>query len=143
MDLKRLVFGNATLGNRSADFGVMVLRGYAGLTLAFVHGSQKMPPPQSVVDVMAHHGLPLPLVCAWAASLSEVLGGLLLALGLLTRPAAFCIAVTMGVAVFLLLAGQPFAAKELALLYFVIGIAFVFTGSGRFGLDAWIGSGKK
>lgn len=143
MDLKRLVFGNATLGNGAADLGVAILRIYTGATLALVHGSQKMPPSAQFVDGVAHLGFPLPFVFAWAASLAELLGGLLLALGLLTRPAAFFVAFTMGVAAFGQHAHDPFSVKELALAYFAVAVSFIFVGSGRYGLDAWIGSGKK
>jgi putative oxidoreductase len=85
-------------------------------------------------------GFPLPALFAWAAALSESLGGLLLAVGLLTRPAAFFILVTMFVAAFIRQAGDPFLERELALLYGAVAIQFLLVGSGRFGLDAFFRS---
>jgi putative oxidoreductase len=69
--------------------------------------------------------------------LSEVLGGLLLALGLFARPAAACVAVTMLVAAFVVHAGDPFGRRELALAYACVAIGVLLAGPGRYSLDAW------
>lgn len=80
-------------------------------------------------------GFPIPLFFAWAAALSEFLGGILVAVGLKTRAAALFICMTMAVAFFIRHRLDPFKAKELALLYMGIAGALVLTGAGRFSLD--------
>lgn len=95
----------------------------------------KFPPSGKFIGSVGDLGFPAPLLFAWLASLSELLGGFLLALGLFTRPSAFMIAVTMGVAGFMQHQNDPFATKEKALLYFVIAVAFLFIGAGKYSID--------
>ena len=60
-------------------------------------------------------GFPYPEVFAWAAALSEFLGGICIVLGLFTRPAAFFVFATMSVAAFIAHKADPLQTKELAL----------------------------
>ena len=57
-------------------------------------------------------------------------------LGVATRFAAVPLAVTMLVAAFAIHADDPWAKKELALLYAVPFVTLVFTGAGKFSVDA-------
>ena len=118
-----------------ADIAFLLLRVLAGLALAYFHGLGKVPPSPGFVEGVAAMGLPLPVVFAWAAGLAELVGGVLLAVGLLTRPASFFILVTMGVAFFLRHADDPFLDKEKAYLYGAIALFFLLAGAGRFSLD--------
>ena len=80
------------------------------------------------------------------AAISEFIGGAALALGFLTRIAAFGIVCTMSVAVYLHLVklGDPFVnttggnSYELAMVYLIICVLFLFAGPGRFSLDKLI-----
>ena len=76
------------------------------------------------------------------AAIAEFVGGLLLAAGLLTRPAATLIGVTMLVAVTTAHRSDPFfgggKSKEMALLYLTFALIFLFTGPGRFSVDRLI-----
>jgi putative oxidoreductase len=119
-----------------ADAGLLVLRLFAGLALAFAHGLGKLPPSEGFVGTVAGMGFPAPELFAWLAGFAEFGGGLLLAAGLLTRPAAVVIAINMAVAAFIRHAGDPFAGKELALMFFFVAVLFAFTGPGRFSADA-------
>ncbi|MCK5943547.1 MAG: DoxX family protein [Planctomycetes bacterium] len=72
----------------------------------------------------------------------------LVALGAATRLAALPIAFTMGVAAFVVHADDPWtmsggASKEPALLYLIPSLALVFTGGGRFSVDAWLRARKQ
>ncbi len=136
--LQRLLFGGEGGGSRLADAGLLLLRVFAGLTLALTHGWSKVTDPAGIIAGAGKLGFPAPTLSGWAAALSEFLGGILLALGLLTRPAAFFIAFTMFVAAALVHARDPFAMKEMALLYFCIALCFMLTGAGRYGLDTLI-----
>lgn len=91
---------------------------------------------------VAGMGLPFPEVLAWAAALSELLGGLLVAAGLFTRLSAAFIMVTMTVAAFLRHAQDPFAARELALAYWTVAGGLILLGGGAFSLDRFL-RGKK
>ena len=133
--LKQLLFGGPGGGSRLADGGLLVLRVFTGLAMALAHGWTKLQDPSMVINGVAEKGFPVPTVSAWLAILAEFGGGLLLALGLATRPAAFLIAFTMAVAGLVVHAKDPFDKKELAFMYLAIAITFMFTGSGRYGVD--------
>lgn len=138
LDPKTLLFGGSAPPSLPADIGLTLLRVSAGLAMAFAHGLGKVPPPDRFVGGIESMGFPAPLLFAWLAGLAELVGGLLLALGLLTRPAALSIAFTMFVAFFIRHGGDPFRDKELAFLFLAISIAFTLTGSGRFSLDRFL-----
>jgi putative oxidoreductase len=133
--MKRLLFSGARIDSGFAEIGLALLRIAAGAGLALGHGINKVPVDDRFVMSVENLGFPMPVVFAWAAALAELVGGALLAFGFLTRPAALSIAFTMGVAFFLQHAADPFKVKELAFLYGMVAIAFVFVGSGRLGLD--------
>jgi putative oxidoreductase len=118
--------------------GLLVLRVGVGLALAFAHGLGKLPPSPGFVEATAGLGFPLPGLFAWAAALAEFAGGLLLAVGFLTRPAAFVVAFTLAVAFFGQHGGDPFAEREMAFLYLIAGLGFMVTGAGRYSVDALI-----
>jgi putative oxidoreductase len=138
MRVAELLSGGEGGGSRHADLGLLAIRIFVGLTLAFAHGMNKLPPVDRFVDVVGAMGFPAPALFAWAASISESFGALFLALGLLTRPAALMILITMLVAAFGRHASDPFTDKELALLYGALSAVFLVMGSGRFGVDAWL-----
>lgn len=118
------------------DLGLLLLRVFAGLSLALAHGLGKLPPSERFVAGVVEMGFPAAPLFAWAAGLSETVGGLLLALGLLTRPAAFFVLVTMLVATFVRQAGDPYLERELALLFAFVATQFLLAGPGRLSLDA-------
>jgi putative oxidoreductase len=122
-----------------SSFGLLWLRVCMGLGIAY-HGYGKIfgGHLEQLTAGVAKLGFPQPEVFAWAAALSEFAGGLLVALGLLTRPAAFCIFVTMSVAAFVAHGSDPFSNKELALAYWTMAAALVFTGAGSFSFDGRI-----
>jgi putative oxidoreductase len=103
--------------------------------MSFGHGLNKFPPSDGFVESAAKMGFPLPGFFAWAASLSEFVGGLLIALGVFVRPAAFCWICTMSVAAFVANADEPFSGKEKALLFLVIGVCLLLTGGGKYSLS--------
>jgi putative oxidoreductase len=92
-----------------------------------------------LVGWLGSMGLPAPLLFAWLAGLAEFAGGLLLALGLLTRPVALVLVVHFAAVVLMAHAGDALGDRELGLLFGTIALAFVFTGPGRYSADALIG----
>ncbi len=137
---RELLFGGANIDSEHANVGLAILRVISGLSIAFGHGIGKIPPSAGLVAGTAKLGFPLPEFFAWAAAFGEFGGGLLLALGLLTRPGTFLMGFTMMVAAFGVHAADPFGIKEMALLYLAIAVMFLLVGSGKYGVDACIRS---
>jgi putative oxidoreductase len=122
------------------ELGLALVRVGFGLSLAFAHGLGKISHPDQFIGGLTQGGFPLPVFFGWAAILSEFAGGLLLALGLLARPAAAFVVATLGVAAFHVHSADPYQKKELALAYVLVGIAVLVAGPGRFSLDALFAS---
>jgi putative oxidoreductase len=95
----------------------------------------KLPPSARFLSGVEEMGFPAPALIGWAAALTESVGGALIAVGLLTRPAALSVLFTMLVAAFLR-EGPTFADKEKALLYGAVALLLLLTGAGRYSLDA-------
>lgn len=80
---------------------------------------------------------------AWAAGLTELTGGVLLILGLFTRPAAFALAIVLGVITFKVQWSAGFfwsnRGYEVALMMMLAYVAYVIGGGGRYSLDRSIG----
>lgn len=136
--IKEILFGGSGTSTRLGDIGLLLARIFIGLSMAIAHGLPKLQDPSGIIKGTTAMGFPLPIAFAWAAILAEFLGGIMLALGLLTRPSAFLIASTMGVAAFVAHASDPFKSKELAMAYLFAGILFICTGGGRFSIDKLI-----
>lgn len=131
--LKDLLFATSP---RRLDLALLLLRLGFGTSMALAHGFGKVKDLAGFTANLTARGIPMPEVLGPAAALSELLGGLLLALGLLTRPAAGFVLVTMAVAAFHVHGNDPFARKELALAHGLVALAIAIAGPGRLSLDA-------
>ena len=120
------------------DASLLVTRLMFGLSMAFAHGQGKVPPSDGFVGAVEGMGFPAPAFFAWAAGIAEYVGGIFIALGLLTRVSGFFLLQTMLVAVFIMHAGDPFKKMEMGLLYATISLTLMATGAGRFSLDRLI-----
>jgi putative oxidoreductase len=120
------------------ELGLTPLRVFAGLALCLGHGLAKFPVSTAFIARVEGFGFPMPALFAWAAAGAEIVGGVLLAVGLLTRPAAVFILCTMATAVVFQHANDPFSGKERALLFGAVALAFLFLGAGRWSVDARI-----
>lgn len=130
--------------------GHLFLRLSTGILMLTFHGYGKIKGAISYfmsgsewkfIQTVESLGFPYPTAFATAAALSESLGALLLAVGLLTRTSAAFLAVTMGVAVYR--HATTDLRIELALLYLAISLFFIVSGPNRYSLDWKIGSRKK
>lgn len=137
MNLRPLLVSSPDL-TRTADAGLLVLRLGLFALLAFAHGLGKIQDPAGIIEGTTRLGFPAPTLFGWAAALAEFAGGLLLAIGLLTRPAAVFVAFTMLVAFALqhhgALTGDN--SGEMAFVYLVGALTLLLTGPGRFSVDA-------
>ncbi len=136
--LKNILFGGESGLSFMANAGLALLRIFTGVALAFGHGIGKLPPSEQFVTRTGEMGFPAPTFFAWAAGLSEFAGGILLAIGLLTRVSSFFIAIVMLVALFGVHYSDPFSGKEKALLFLFIALAFLLKGSSDWSVDSFL-----
>lgn len=151
-------------GTAGKDIALLVLR-LSGLGLAFAHGWPKFSrfiagqggPFFEGVEAL---GFPFPVFFGWAAAISELVGGFAITLGLVTRVSALFAGFTVFVAAFgrhrllqhiLVFFGLMSAPEDVvdswgnperAALFWLICVALVFMGGGRFSLDGLIRSRK-
>ncbi len=132
---RRLLARLASATPWAYDLAFLALRLAFGSALALSHGLGKLEAPDHFILGLAKRGFPLPAMFGWAALLSEFAGGILIALGLFTRPAAAFVLITLTVAALDIHAGDPFAKRELALAYAAVALTLLIAGPGRFSLD--------
>lgn len=133
-----------SLATTRAGFGLTILRVLVGITFA-AHGSQKLfgwfggYGLAGVAQWMESIGLAPGYLMALMAGSAEFFGGLALILGLLVRPAAAVLAVTMLVAIFSVHIGNGFFMAdngyEFALALLAAVLALLIEGAGRLSLD--------
>ncbi len=131
MNLKQLAFA----ADNDANPGLVILRVFTGAAL-LTHGWGKMfGGLGGFIQGVGQMGFPAPMVLGFLAAFAESFGAILLAVGLLTRPAAFLIAATMAGAALKVHGGQPFSGQEMAWLYFFPALFFLLKGAGKWSLD--------
>lgn len=121
------------------DLGRLVLRLTVGILLLF-HGEFKvMHGVGWIATLLKHHGIPG--FVAYGAYIGEVIAPLMVIIGLMTRPAAFAIAVNLVVATLLVKTGAFWGrtnvgawALEGEAFYLFGALAIMFLGAGRFAL---------
>lgn len=138
--LKCCLFGACDPQSTCAQVGYTIFRVFIGISIAFGHGLGKIKDPAGFIENVGKMGFPAAPMLGWAAILGEFAAGILIALGLATRPAATLLGMTMLGAAIKVHGPHPIWAmegpsKELALLYLVSAIAIMSIGSGKFGVD--------
>jgi len=110
-----------------------VLRIVAGL-IFLLHGTQKLaglPPSDKTVEAFS---------LSWTAGVIELVTGVLIFFGLLTRPAAFLASGTMAAAYWIVHAPRDLYPTnnggDAAILYCFVFLYLVFAGAGPLSLDA-------
>lgn len=127
-----------------AGFGALALRIPAGL-IFMAHGAQKLfgwfggYGLEGTGQWMASIGLEPGYLMALGAGSAEFFGGLALLIGLLVRPAALVLAVTMAVAIVTVHLGNGLFMSnngyEFGLSLLAISVALAFSGAGRVSVD--------
>lgn len=125
---------NSKRATTAADIGLFLLRLHAGVSICS-GGYDKFPAPNWFVDQVGGLGWPAPALFANCAGAAEYIGGALLVVGLLTRPVAVFLTITMAVAAFQLQEIRALRTINVAHLYFWVYLMFVFTGAGSWSLD--------
>lgn len=142
-----LTSGIRKLVATDAHFAFLALRLPLGIIFA-AHGAQKLfgwfggYGLQGTGQWMASIGLEPGVLMAALAGSAEFFGGLFLILGLLTRPAALVLALTMLVAIFSVHIGNGLFMSnngyEFGLALLAGTVALVFGGAGRASADRWL-----
>lgn len=124
-----------------------MLRLVVGASLA-MHGWSKFNEParSGFFEGVSHMGAPFeshPKILGWASLAAELGGGVLLAVGGLTRLAAFALLCNFAVAIWKVHLHDPYIspggkAIEPAAIYGAISILFLFAGAGRFSVDGML-----
>lgn len=116
--------------------------------IMFAHGLQKLlGGPANFGGALEGMGVPLPVLMAFVVTLVEVVGGLLLIVGLLSRLSALLLTIDLVVAILLvklsigLIApqGTPGAGAELDLALIAGLLVVLFAGPGRLSADHALG----
>ena len=119
----------------SRDGAILLLRLWLGAMLIY-HGQGKIfGNMERFIHGVSNMGFPAPEVYGWAAALTEFVGGILIASGFFTRPAASFAICTMFVAGFIRHSADPFGRKELAFTYLVMAAVVLIAGPGKFSID--------
>ena len=132
----------------AATAGLTLLRVVLGVTF-LLHGWQKFAEwtIAGTQASFAEMGVPLAEIAAPAVAVVELVGGLLLVVGLATRVVAALLALDMlGALVLVHLAAGFFAATggvELVLLLAAASLLFVLAGAGRWSVDAVIAAKRR
>jgi putative oxidoreductase len=118
------------------SLGLLVLRLGAGGLLFGAHGWSKL---MNIAERAPKFADPIGLGPSMSFGLvvfAEVLCTAFVMVGLLTRLSTVPILIFLGVAAFIQHANDPWLRRELPLLFAVPFLALLFTGAGRFSLDA-------
>jgi putative oxidoreductase len=130
--------------SRGYEITLSALRFGFGLLLAWHHGRGQILAAWAhflhgkdwdFIAYVARIGFPLPSFFALCVAVAEFFGGLLLGIGLLTRYAAALVTFNMGVAVFHHL--RTNTGGELAWVYFLPALFFIFSPPGKWSVDVW------
>ncbi|UVK39198.1 DoxX family protein [Mesorhizobium sp. AR10] len=117
-----------------------LLRAVAGIFLT-IHGSQKITDPFGAAEMVEGLGFYPGAFWSLLLSCTEFFGGILITIGLLTRPAAFAGMFVLLVTVWFhwVTMDQGFSGAEKSLLWAAILFFFVIRGGNRHSVDARLG----
>ena len=115
-----------------------IFRAVVGIMMIH-NGLDKLSNIESFAEAyVAYLGLPFPILLSYVAAYTELIGAPLVALGLLTRPAALGLFATMCVAIYhhISVAGLSVSYLELAAIYAACFLFLLINGAGLFSTDA-------
>lgn len=124
----------------SHNIGFLILRFFVGLALCTVF--EKFFPRNGIwgpqdwfIQDTASMGFPFPSFFAWIAVLSEFVGGILLMLGLFTRPAALLNVFVTFTATFIYHKGDIGGTGLLSFFFIIMCLCILLFGSGKYSLE--------
>lgn len=134
---------NLLLNKKSlfTETSYLILRFTFGIIMCYYHGWSKLLSDTSRWERLGNtltkwiglDALKIPL--GFMAAFSESIGALLIAIGLLTRPAAFLLGITMLVASSKKLSEAGVDGSELPILFLILSLVILLRGPGKYSLD--------
>lgn len=123
-----------------SPYAETLMRIIAGLLL-IVHGTPKIMNPFGATGMVESLGFYPGAFWSPLLSCTEFFGGILLTIGLLTRPAAFATMIVLLVTVYFhwIFRGEGLAGAEKSILWASILFYFVVHGGNRYSVDARLG----
>ncbi|MBV9452986.1 MAG: DoxX family protein [Rubrobacter sp.] len=130
-----------------AGFGPLILRVMAGIIMG-IHGWQKLTEfgPANFGRLLADLGIPLGVFMGYVVTFAELIGGIFLIVGLLSRLAALMLAIEMIVTTLLVKTHVGFiappgsgAGAELDLILLAAFLTILLVGPGRLAIDELLG----
>lgn len=117
-----------------------LLRLIAGGVLV-THGWPKIQEPTATVAMVEGLGFHPGTLWSWALALTEFAGGICVAIGLLTRPAAAAACFVLLVTVYFhwIHQGQGFQGAQFSIVWAAIMLFFAIRGANRHSVDALVG----
>lgn len=122
------------------DSAETILRVVAGLALV-THGYPKIMNPFGATQMVEGLGFYPGVFWAPLLAATEFFGGILIAIGLLTRPASFAAMVVLAVTIYAhwVAMGQGYGGAEKSILWTAIFLFFAIRGGNRHSVDARLG----
>jgi len=136
-----MILKSASIGKHTlyGHLWILCLRILAG-SFILTHGIPKLTELLSGNEIVFIDPLGLGATFSFALVVfAEVLCAIFIILGLFTRLASIPLMINMIGATLTVHAGQPFAQKELALLYLILFATLFVFGSGKFSIDMLFG----
>lgn len=141
--IKAFLLGDNQQNSIGQNIGFLLLRFFVGLALCTVF--EKFFPKNGIwgpqewfIQDTASMGFPFPTFFAWVAVLSEFFGGILLMVGLFTRPAALLNVLITFTASFIYHKGDIGNAGLLSFFFMIMCLCILLFGPGKFSLDYFI-----
>jgi len=141
--IKAFLFGGIQQNTIPENIGFLLLRFFVGLALCTVF--EKFFPKNGIwgpqewfIQDTANMGFPFPSFFAWVAVLSEFFGGILLMLGLFTRPAALLNVLVTFTATFIYHNGDIGNSGLISFFFMIMCLCILLFGPGKFSLDYFI-----
>ncbi len=128
--------------NLLSQLSLTVVRVVIGVMMVH-NGQDKLADIESFSRAYVEYlGLPFPIFLSYVAAYTELIGAPLVALGLLTRPAALGLFATMCVAMYhhISVAGLSLPYLELSAIYAACFLYFTLNGAGYFSVDRVLGN---
>ncbi|WP_423747310.1 DoxX family protein (plasmid) [Haladaptatus sp. SPP-AMP-3] len=126
------------------SIGTLLIRLAVG-SIMIVHGTGKLfsvgPAAMSIhqfTGFLASLGVPAPSIAAWVVALIELVGGLCILVGFLTRFAAFVVGIDMLAATLLVHLPEGFSDSELTIVLCLVSLALISFGAGKLSIDEFV-----
>lgn len=127
--IKRMLFTN-----QAYEPGLAIVRVFCGIII--IPFGMEMFNAETMAGYeqwLTDKSVPLPLIMAYAGKIAELLGGVLLIIGLFTRAASLFLMITMAVITFIMVGG---GIRDTTFILLLLYAVFLFTGGGRYSMDA-------